>query len=140
MSEIKVIDLTNTQLDEWVARARGWTIEQVGHIRPWVGSDGNTICTATSYSPTSNPAQWAELIDEFIHGLDKEADIDGFYWTAWATHGSSGQAIPQTGPTPAIAICRAVVCSAFGDTVPSLQGGASKFGEYVELLDGTDNR
>jgi hypothetical protein len=116
----RIEDLTNEQLDEWVARAQGWrwldlcgwySIDEAGHKR------GKGIPGA--YTPTTNPAQWAELMQLFkVDVLHNEYDTQ-----AWACVSLAGEDIDDpidcfanTGEEGK-AICRAVIASVYGDSV-----------------------
>lgn len=122
MSKVKVSDLTNEQLDEWVARTRGW---KIGHLAGnknlpsyWMRGD-NVVYPTPDYSPTSNPAQWVELIEDLL--VDVYHIEQGNAFEAQRHMDNYKKVVYGYGPTPAIAICRAVV--------------ASVFGEYVEVED-----
>ena len=126
MTQIKVSDLTNTQLDEWVARARGWKLikdELLPSLDKWntkltIGTSPEITKLCRSYSPTSNPAQWADLIEEF--GLSPQPHIvENSTITSWACsrHWPCKVLHPMIGPSLGQAICRAVVASVYGEYV-----------------------
>lgn len=119
---MKIQDLTDTQLDGWVAKAQGWVIvkltgrsplgddywvprEEVGQIAPRHRGE------VYMYSPTSNDAQAMALVKEFDVWLSSE---DGVRIASCSPH--AGEAI-QEHENLNRAICLAVVASKFGDEV-----------------------
>jgi len=113
-----IVDLTKKELNHCVAKAQGWELVE-GCWRDSTGTHLNQYCSLTkgnTYRPTTNPAQWAELIEKFDMYLNKGKP----YW--WAKVGGAYSGFRHIqGKTPSIAICRAVV--------------ASVYGEYVEVSD-----
>ena len=122
--KIKVQDLTNEQLDEWVARAREWRKADclTGSDSPsnpfgepiwycWWDDDAK-ICDIGKYSPTNNDAQAMALLKEFESNVAK----CGPRW--WAIRKwNNGDAARGFGETPNAAICRAIISSKFGNEV-----------------------
>ena len=119
-NQTKVSELkAGPQLDALVALAQGW--KRYGYVqwsipsteeRP-VGSvrQPNLV---SEYQPSTNRVQWAELIEEFKIHLDPPILNQG--WEAFSAKALS--MYRQQGSTPAEAICKAVVASKWGDTIP----------------------
>lgn len=119
--KIKIEDLTDEQLDEWAALAQGWEedeFEEHGQVySEWKYAGG--YISKDKYTPTTNPAQWARLIERFEIWLSNDnTDCDNrWIATTKETHVVGGKDLAGYGPTPAIAICRAVIASVYGDEV-----------------------
>lgn len=121
--KIKVSDLTNEQLNEWVARAQPdlVTISTKNQILLEIKIEtvSGDYRDYKEYSPTSNPAQWAELMQVFkVDVLHNSNNTQ-----AWACVNADGK--PIEGPIDCfagidedgIAICRAVISSVYGEYV-----------------------
>lgn len=113
---LKTSELTGAPLDYWTARAEGVPAENLWLTRIWSG--GALICARSVdgsyggelrlfYRPSTDWAQGGPLIEKYEIDLQLalswRAIIRSFY--------------EQEGDTPLQAICRAVVCAAFGDEV-----------------------
>ncbi|WP_322070970.1 phage protein NinX family protein [Paraburkholderia bannensis] len=123
---MKVSELVGGDLDYWVARARriAVTLENgVAHIeRVRMGVlDGDPIHAFVGRGPYRPSTDWMDggpLLEEF------DVDVTRVYrGEGW---GGFFNSIPYecgdpdaTGPTPLIAVCRAVVMSVFGEEVPA---------------------
>jgi hypothetical protein len=122
---MKVSELTGSELDYWVAKAQGW--EKKTFIRGGLVYWSNGVTSSInieSYTPTTNWQQCGELIEKFKLVISQNGDD----WTAQVNKPRPPTAKPYSaksylgpigyGSTPQEAICRAVVASVFGDTVP----------------------
>ncbi|MDC9607201.1 phage protein NinX family protein [Xenorhabdus griffiniae] len=142
--KIKTSALTGRALDWAVARAIGMDIYICGRSRDdeygWIGNYNVTeaafekpiitvgLCgevriefqaEAKPYSPSTDWAQCGQLIDKYIDDLTHMA-FRGDHWVAncrAARIGDFSIFKTQTGDTPQIAICRAVVAAKLGDEV-----------------------
>jgi hypothetical protein len=114
---MKVSELTGSDLDYWVALAQGW-VQLRGwwytNERCWVRDSTSYSVSGIAesprpYTPSTNGQQCMELIEKFIqyHRRVKSG------WCAVIKHDNK-----YYGSTPQEAICRAVVASVYGDTVP----------------------
>ena len=106
-------------LNALVALAQGWI---------WNGKDScwmipvQTITgdidfdAIVKYQPSINGAQAFELIEKF----KTDIDCDECLWTViiWPAYGLSANVVKQKGTTTAEAICKSVVASKYGDTIP----------------------
>lgn len=124
---MKTADLSGALLDFWTARAEGVPAGQL-EIRPVQRPDPRTpdaICVHVAPAIPgwmANPQRrldystnWAlagPLIEKHVDTMHENGDH-------WAVR-HHRRAIGATGPTPLIAICRAVVRAAFGDEVEDL--------------------
>lgn len=117
---MKVSELEGSQLNEWVARARGWLKD--ADTGCWYDPENNHYknCghSGSKYKPTSNPAQWADLIEGFDVWLSSDGDSASEAKTHYASICPHVDGAIQQGQTTAIAICRSVVASIYGDSVP----------------------
>lgn len=130
----RIEDLTNEQLNEWVALAQGWCLlkESPDDVRKpeeiWTDSKGAMKDYKWRYTPATSPAQWAELMVAYF------IDIEGFFddennrkvkATCFNNEYLDGVEVEpgsvETGHACAdsvgVATCRAVVASAYGDEV-----------------------
>lgn len=126
---MKTSELTGTQLDRWVAKARGLayandSVEHgtVWHFNPDTAPFGEFM-NVKDYTPSTNGAQCFELLT--IAELNPEREV----W--WNTEGNEiswtggyevhylhyAMAGITSGPTLNIAICRAFVASVYGEEV-----------------------
>ena len=119
--KIKLQDLTDNQLDYWVAKSQGWKegmfITNSKHKRvatSWVGSK----YLIDSYTPTSSWSQTGELLTPFSICIDceKQEDTNGnIYMEVSDLLGNTFVFTDNT--TLLKAICLAVVVSVFGNEV-----------------------
>ena len=103
-----------TELDRAVAEALGWKLLAEPAPRHWacdsllahINPDGDYVCPDCQGIPSysTSPTQWAELLERFKISLHYSDDTD-LWCSNW------GEYIPteEYGPTPGIAVCRAVV-------------------------------
>ena len=113
----KISTLTGSALDWSVARAAGVNVEVVDY--------GNTIGVRTTdsknygnqYQPSSDWSHCGPLIAEHRIYVEPRGDIS----RASTNHPKNGVNY-EYGPTPQIAICRAVVASVLGDEVELPEG------------------
>ena len=115
---MKVSDLkAGATTDVLVAMAQGWRLEihsgGTGASAHEMWHDKSNSCVAVNYHPTTKPAQWAELIERFEMRVGME-EVDVWEATAWRDF----TAYKKRGSTPALAICKAVIASKWGDTIP----------------------
>lgn len=129
---MRVSDLTGALLDYWTARAEGVPADQL-EIRDAQRPDdphapkqfcvrvewdnagfGGRMARRLDYS--TNWAAGGPLVEK--HMLELENLVDPVRWSARFWNGS--RLLDEYGPTPLIAICRAVVRAAFGDEVEDL--------------------
>lgn len=119
---MKVSELSGAELDYWVARAQGWTKEKYpsldgGEDDCWCW-DGAPRITVFGYCPHDNWMQCGPLIEKYKISLGYSSS---FGWIAeiWQKQKimRGFDHIEQCGESPAIAICRAVVASAYGEEV-----------------------
>lgn len=129
--KIRTADLSDAQLDYWTARAQGIPAEQLEIrqvprtdmlicVRKWqtndpiIGPDVVRLAFSTLW------AQCGPLVE--MHQICLDAG-DGSYtgektWEAHFARNAPVLAAEEiTGPTPQVAICRAIVRAAFGDEV-----------------------
>jgi len=125
-----VARLEGSKLDEWVARAIGWTLfemvpGELGYKR-FKQSDGTEglfgtvesgACRFKGFNPSSNWEQGGQLIEKYQ--LDVVADAPNV-WLAfrWNNDGDPVTAVTGHGPRPIIAAMRALVASVYGNSVP----------------------
>lgn len=131
MSKLYVKVMTKAQLNEWTARAQGWVGDEETDrwgrtLLYWKGQKGGHCgkLYARDYTPATDPAQWAELIEGFGRITKQELHIvesAGAYGVYLCRVGKYSFSDYIWGSSVAIAICRAVI--------------ASVFGEYVEVED-----
>lgn len=118
---MKVSELEGQELDYWVGRAQGWNtfVPAASSFTYWFESDGQYRWQLTAYTPSTNWAQAGELVEKYaltdIGFAYQDYDDTKVYVCA---HGNRIRN-RQYGPTPCIAICRAVVASVYGDEVIS---------------------
>lgn len=117
--KIKVSDLNNKQLDEWVARAQGWELvfPNDNLFRAWQKSDNKCdTVSINGYSPTSDTqagkAQVYDLQLKFEVDVNKLRSSD-----EWCARVFPRKGIDAIADTPAIAVCRAIVTSIYGEYV-----------------------
>ena len=106
-------------LDALVALAQGWIRNSKDScwMIPVQTITGDIDFDAiVKYQPSINGAQAFELIEKF----KTDIDCDECLWTVtiWPIYGLSADVAKQKGSTPAEAICKAVVASKYGDTIP----------------------
>ena len=119
-----VSELEGPELDYFVAKARGWELSErldasfppAKIIFEWLRKDGQPHIKLLNYSPHSNSAQAMELVKEFDVWLssDKTEPSNRRKIASCSPH--MNDAI-QYGPTPEVAICRAVCAAVFGEYV-----------------------
>ena len=122
--KVKVSELVGVQLDLAVALAIGGKITRPQDAQICLNGE-HMLCGEKNkrhsryvYSPSTNWEQCGSLIEFFRAGLDWntcniDEDYDDEPWFACV----SKTDVTQYGPTPLIAICRAVVESKYGDEV-----------------------
>jgi hypothetical protein len=139
---MKTAELTGAQLDYWVAKIEGFTLESVrdvglrtgvGGCGAWVmfGADGfregyiaeqgheDELCGDGGplfWSPSTNWEHGGPIIGR--ERISVDAEEGGPRWTATKDDPASGCAYWWPGPTPLIAAMRAYVHSVFGEKVP----------------------
>ncbi len=114
---MKVSELKGSELDTYVARARGWQLinDNPQAFDYWLRSERTDIdgfIYAKNYSPTTNNAQAFKLIEEFKISI--RTCPEG--WLAEIGAYSSNY-VEGRGKILNTAICRAVVASKFGEEV-----------------------
>lgn len=118
----KVSELVDAELDFWTARAEGVPADQL-EVRPVQRPDPrtpDTICVrrislaAMRIDYSTNWALCGPLLPK-VGGVNRHMFDTGAEW--WAPDYDCGG---ESGKTPLIAICRAVVRAAFGDEVEDL--------------------
>lgn len=127
---MKIQDLTGEQLDEWVARAKGFKLtpypkefKEAGfHVRndknEILYSVGNPDAT-NAFSPTTNASRCFDLISQFYLEVFPVREAEGTVWYSFSIKpGPDDDLEPQQGTSPELAICRAVVASVYGEEVP----------------------
>lgn len=107
----RVSELEGAELDYWTAEAIG--LERIpgepAQFRYWSDKDGDHSGT---WSPSTDWSQGGPLCEKYVTHLQLWAN------GTWIAHYASGDCgDEQPGPTPLIAICRALVASVYGDTV-----------------------
>ena len=133
---MKVSELISADLDYWTARAEGVPADAL-EIRPVQRPDPRTPeticvrkiayrngepCAVIRLDYSTNPSLWAPLIKKHTIAVSKggnQISFPGWYARLGLRtiyHGVDG----SIGDEPEIAICRAVVRSAFGDDVEDL--------------------
>jgi hypothetical protein len=113
---MKTADLEGFELNYWVAKAEGLTINKSGRAM-WISTEGvSSYLTEhgnNSYSPSTCWAQGGPLIEKW--NLDLDSGSAGCYLAGrYAIYEGFWGGV---GDTPLQAICRAVVRAAFGDEV-----------------------
>lgn len=114
--KIPISELEGDRLDKWVALARGWIVkvsQYNDYSYHYYSSEKDIPADSTlvkDYRPSINGWQAMALVKEFKLHL-----YAGGIWEACPDDNAT---VSGYGPTPEIAICRAVV--------------AAKFGVYVE--------
>lgn len=104
-------DLDTNELNHWVAKARGWV--QVSEFY-WKDSNGITVLDGVRNETSTNPAQWAELIEEFKIEINWEEHTGMWACCEWKVNWSR----PMRGNKLSTAIRRAVIASVYGKEVP----------------------
>jgi len=118
---MKVSELEGQALDYWTAKAQGW--RKARHDNPAIFCsiwNGNRT-PVKEYTPSTNWQQAGELVDKYnliIQPLLEKIHI----WGAskvydWDMNDDPMYEWVQKGPTPQIAICRAVVASVYGEEI-----------------------
>jgi len=114
---VKVSELEGADLDRWAALAQGWELYKV---RWWVSKDDEWLFHVENYTPSTDKAQAMELLIAFKIELYRPDNEDPT-WEAereWFNKEQNRiECYTAKGPTPMIAICRAVVASKFGGEV-----------------------
>ena len=116
---MKTADLvTGPQTDALVALARGWAILQPSTTIIF-GNGQRSSMKLKDYQPSTNPTQWAELQLEF----KVAAGLVNYYepengWNASLYRNSAKCEVWCKGETLGLAICKAVIASKWGDTIP----------------------
>ena len=118
---MKVSELTDLkQIDQLVAIAQGWEVhvnDSGVYKKELVTSMGGAeYYNYPEYDPTSGNAQTYELIEKF--NLTSLQLKDSWRYYSHETFGSHSYVGRGEGSTPAIAICKAVIASKWGDTIP----------------------
>lgn len=100
------------QTDALVALAQGWDIK--------LSVDWPVVTLGPAYmrvySPSTNPAQWAELIP-LLHGVIIEQDGDSYYIYVGGIDSLSGMWL-SVDESIGLAICKAVIAAKWGDVIP----------------------
>jgi len=119
---IRTADLTGAQLDYHTARAQGIPAERLKIRR--VPRTDTLICVDLAHPVgfTSSRVERLDYSDDWNlagalleqHNIELEVNTDTKRWQALYWRGRS---MYSYGPTPQVAICRAVVRAAFGDEV-----------------------
>ena len=125
---MKTADLVaGPQTDALVALAQDWEVER--YRQGWRVIRGKCIAyhigvvgwgNPANYSPSSTPAQWAELIEEF--GLSPLPHVvENGIITSWscARWWPCNAIKPLIGPEIGLAICKAVIAAKWGDEIPA---------------------
>ena len=117
---MKTADLVaGPQTDALVALARDWEVER--YHQGWRVIRGKCIAyhigvvgwgNPANYSPSSTPAQWAELMVTFDVWLSSD---DAVKFASCLPH--VNRAV-QEGKTHGLAICKAVIAAKWGDEIP----------------------
>lgn len=115
----KVTELTNTELNHYVALANGWT-ETMGGLRgdepAWLLSDGKSRLVKSMYTPSTDWCQGGNIIESRGIEIMEYIDHDGIeVWSASIMRKYS--AFFGNGDTHLIAAMRCYVTSVFGETV-----------------------
>ena len=95
------------KLDLQVARAIGWTQWGPCDGLHWQDMDGNHTRDGTPFTPSTEWSDAGPLVTEYNIDLERcwRGESRGFWWKA----GYAGDV--DSGPTPLIAICRAVIAA-----------------------------
>jgi hypothetical protein len=111
---MKVSELTGKELDKWVAMAQPSEDKRFAVTAGLftLGIPPQSYCDGDPYTPTTNWQQCGELIERFELIVWPSDDSE---WSASVMPLSDKD---YFGSTPQEAICRAVVASVYGDTVP----------------------
>ena len=121
--KLYIKDMTDEQLNEWAARAQGWTKQESNSVTnegrlEWVGTKGEYKFFTDVYNPVTNGQQAMDLVVKFRLELTiGEED----WWARKCWHPRAEKPKSYAGSTPNKAIVRAVI--------------ASKYGEYVTIED-----
>ncbi len=103
-----ITELTDEELDYWVAKAQGWELINYGSC--WKSEQFTHTITRVSYHPTSNWQQAGELIEKFDCSLE--------YYNSCNCWGATARSSDmEVADTPQRAICLAVVASKYGEEV-----------------------
>lgn len=110
---MKVSELGREALNRWTAKAQGWKLDCTGR---WLDDD-QFKAWKIDYTPSTNWQQAGELVEKYEISLGKHGSLE--IWAADLNpHNIGTLGKNWHGPTPQIAICRAVVASVYGDEVP----------------------
>jgi hypothetical protein len=107
---MKVSELTNEQADYLCAKAQGWEDKPDDWGSPyWFIGKTYTGYAYGEYTPSTNPAQWAELIGKYGVALIPVeiwwgAEVFGFEYSA-------------VGDTPGRAVVNAIIASVYGGEI-----------------------
>ena len=126
MNKLYIKDMTDEQLNEWAAKARGWTQDDSPDHwdtgEPFSDSGVNFIIAKQDYDPVHNGSQMVDLVVEFDMCLQKVIPTKGFFGDSqkfpWAASTDVNYR-ERGGSTPNKAVVHAAI--------------ASKYGEYVEI-------
>lgn len=124
--KIKVSELEREKLAEWAARAQRWKKRDGSRWfnepqNQWIYVDSNKTfrCSVEGYRPDINGGQAMELMKKF-NILAYPLFSGEYFATPIRSYTYEEEPIysdGQTGETPEIAICRAVVASVYGEYV-----------------------
>lgn len=116
---IKVSEMTNEQLDYWVAKAQGWVIEM--ELSPWwVRTDGcsmhpvKDVLPHRAYTPSTSWEFAGDLLDAFK--MDTRHHKDGVSFYRPISQGWTHNHI-VTGEDQLRTLCMAVIISKFGEEI-----------------------
>ena len=116
---MKIQDLTDKQADKWCALAQGWIVEDgtigIPHQVSAAGDVDFELMPVSEYTPTTNPAQWGELIGEFTINISHLLS-GGIRVQSMNPLGSSSFDAPKE--DIGRAVVNAVIASVYGDSVP----------------------
>ena len=106
-------DLTDNEINYWVAKAQGWTTE---HITPNKNHYFSEYSGGTSpYHPTTSWQQAGELLEKFkpAFGFNETSKT----WDSGYRKSHQSQHTWYKSDNPRKAICLAVIASVYGDEV-----------------------
>ena len=115
---MKISDMTNEQLDYWVAKAQGWDFvrkqrTEYGFVYQVWWNSPNSFIKAKDYHPSTNWQQAGELVEKFNVMIAPSWVTEKNGW-----HGAcSYEQEPVSADTPTKAICIAVIASVFGEEI-----------------------
>ena len=116
---MKITDLTDEQINYWVAKANRWE-EERPQDKQFITANGNRVCVLDKppilgyegwhYHPTTNGEQCFELIEKF--------EIWSLYWDEESNWIAITKLMKEgTAVNPKRAVCLAVIASVYGDEV-----------------------